>query len=44
MGFKKLVQWRPKDGPSVNLNKVINIKHRGVVPPDWKGYRPLTSK
>ena len=44
MGFKKLVQWRPKDGPSINLNKVINIRNRGVAPADWKGFRPLTSK
>ncbi len=42
--FKELVEWRPKDGPAVNLNKVINLENHGVAPPDWKGYRPLTSK
>jgi hypothetical protein len=43
-GFERLVEWRPHDGPSTNLNKVINIRANRVAPADWKGYRPLTSK
>ena len=42
--FAKLLTIRPHDGPVINLNKVINIKHNRKPPEDWKGYRPLTSK
>ena len=43
-GFERLVEWRPNDGPSNNLNKVININGKRKAPEDWKGFRPLTSK
>ena len=43
-GFAELVQQRPDDGPTKNLDKVINIKGNRKAPADWKGYRPLTSK
>ena len=43
-GVKQLIKLRPRDGPSQNLNKVINILNKGRVPDDWKGFRPLTSK
>lgn len=43
-GFEQLVKLRPKDGPTKNLNKVINIQNSGKAPDDWKGYRSLTSK
>lgn len=43
-GLKQLVKLRPRDGPSCNLNKVVNIQHQGKAPADWKGFRPLTSK
>ena len=35
---------RPDDGPTINLNKVVNIQNLGKAPEDWKGYRALTSK
>jgi hypothetical protein len=41
---QKLLEKRPFDGPSINLNKVINIENGGIVPVGWKGYRALTSK
>mmetsp|Transcript_16748 Transcript_16748/g.25820 ORF Transcript_16748/g.25820 Transcript_16748/m.25820 type:complete len:124 (+) Transcript_16748:2655-3026(+) len=41
---RQLISLRPFDGPSQSLNKVINVKHKGQAPADWKGYRPLTSK
>uniref|UniRef100_A0A7S3CQX1 Guanylate cyclase domain-containing protein n=1 Tax=Strombidium rassoulzadegani TaxID=1082188 RepID=A0A7S3CQX1_9SPIT len=43
-GLKQLLKLRPNDGPSINLNKVVNIQNKGKAPDDWKGYRPLTSK
>ena len=43
-GFAKLYEMRPNDGPTKNLNKVININGNRKAPADWKGYRPLTSK
>ena len=42
--FEKLVKARPNDGPSINLERVINKKHKRLAPPDWQGFRPLTSK
>jgi len=42
--LKKLVEWRPKDGPSVNLDKIVNQRQKGVKPEGWPGYRELTSK
>ena len=41
---QELLEMRPFDGPSINLNKVINIQNGGRVPERWKGYRALTSK
>mmetsp|Transcript_40429 Transcript_40429/g.61674 ORF Transcript_40429/g.61674 Transcript_40429/m.61674 type:complete len:83 (+) Transcript_40429:2650-2898(+) len=38
-----LKKW-PSDGPTQSLNSVINEQHSGKAPPDWKGFRPLTSK
>jgi len=43
-GFEELLAERPDDGPTRSLHNVINIQHKGVCPPDWKGFRPLTSK
>lgn len=43
-GAAKLVEQRPKDGPAVNLNKIINTKHNRKCPENWKGFRELTSK
>jgi len=43
-GFAELLELRPNDGPTKNLNKVINIVRHRKAPQDWKGYRPLTSK
>jgi hypothetical protein len=34
----------PEDGPTKNLNKIVNIKHKGQAPANWKGFRELTSK
>jgi len=39
-----LLEKRPDDGPTVSLNKVINIRGGATTPEDWKGYRALTSK
>ena len=35
---------RPDDGPTISLNKTINIKHNAICPETWKGFRELTSK
>ena len=40
----KLVEMRPYDGPSISLNKTINIRYGGKAPADWCGVRELTSK
>jgi len=40
----ELIKQRPYDGPTKNLNKIINTNHNGVAPQGWKGYRELTSK
>lgn len=42
--IEELLDMRPNDGPTVNLNKVVNIQHLGRAPDTWKGYRVLTSK
>ena len=43
-GLQELLEMRPDDGPTVNLNKVVNIQGGGEAPSNWKGYRALTSK
>ena len=43
-GAAKLVEMRPYDGPSISLNKTINIRYGGKAPADWCGVRELTSK
>lgn len=42
--IQKLLDLRPKDGPVVSLNRIINIEGKGVAPSDWQGWRALTSK
>lgn len=42
--IEDLLDMRPDDGPTINLNKVVNIQNLGKAPEDWKGYRALTSK
>ena len=42
--LKQLLKMRPNAGPTRNLNKVVNVTHKGKAPETWKGYRPLTSK
>lgn len=42
--IEQLLEMRPFDGPTVNLNKVVNLQHLGRAPDNWKGYRALTSK
>jgi len=39
-----LVEMRPDDGPSISLNKTINIRYGGKTPANWVGVRELTSK
>ena len=40
----QLVIMRPDDGPSISLNKTINIRHERKAPKKWVGVRELTSK
>lgn len=40
----KLLELRPKDGPVVSLNRIINIENKRKAPTDWQGWRALTSK
>jgi len=42
--IEKLVSIRPNDGPTKNLNKVINERGNKKAPPNWRGVRELTSK
>ena len=39
-----LLERRPEDGPTINLNKVINIRGGATTQEGWKGFRALTSK
>lgn len=39
-----LVEMVPDDGPSISLNKTINIRYGGKAPSNWVGVRELTSK
>lgn len=39
-----LVEMCPDDGPSLSLNRTINIRHGGKTPKNWVGVRELTSK
>ena len=39
-----LIEMRPTDGPSISLNKTINIRYEGIAPKNWVGVRNLTSK
>ena len=42
--IEELLDMRPDDGPTINLNKVVNVQNLGQAPENWKGYRALTSK
>ena len=42
--FKKLLDQRPKDGPTRTLYNIIVEENNSVTPIWWRGVRPLTRK
>ena len=42
--LSELIKQCPEDGPTKNLNKIVNTQNNGKCPEGWKGFRELTSK
>ena len=42
--LKVLIKKRPHDGPTRNLHRNVIEKGNCQCPPDWQGFRALTSK